>query len=141
MIVVDASVAAKWYIDEPDCDAARSLIGATSDCIAPDLILAEFANVAWKRLSRHEISEEQATAMVDHLPSVLLEIVPCLALRQPALSIAIALDHPAYDGFYLALAMQRGLNLVTADKRLLDRVRGTPWEATVLHIRSTVTGS
>ena len=136
MIVVDASV------DEPDCDAARSLIGARADFIAPDLILAEFTNVAWKRLSRREISEEQATAMVDHLPNVLFDIVPCLTLRQRALSIAVALDHPPYDGFYLALAMDRGLKLVTADNRLLDRVRGTPWEeAAVLHIRSAVTGS
>lgn len=137
MIVVDASVACKWYIDEPDCDAARSLIGARTDFIAPDLILAEFTNVAWKRLSRREISEEQAKAMVDHLPYVLLDIVPCLALRQRALSIAIALDHPAYDGFYLALAMERGLNLVTADNRLLERVRGTPWETTALHLSPT----
>lgn len=141
MIVVDASVACKWYLDEPDCDAARALVTAKTELIAPDLILAEFANVAWKRLSRQEISEEQAMTMVDHLPYVLLEIVPCLGLRQRALSIAIALDHPTYDGFYIALAMERGLKLVTADKRLLDRVHGTPWEATVVDIKSAVTGS
>ncbi len=141
MIVVDASVACKWYLDEPDCDAARALVAAKTELIAPDLILAEFTNVAWKRLSRGEITEQQATAMVDHLPYVLLDIVPCLALRQRALSIAIALDHPAYDGFYLALATERGLELVTADIRLLDRVHGTPWEAAVVHIKSAVTGS
>ncbi len=135
MIVVDASVACKWYLDEPDCEAARSLIATKTEFIAPDLILAEFANVAWKRFSRREISEEQATAMVEHLPYVLVDIVPCLPLRQRALNIAMALNHPAYDGFYLALAIERGLNLVTADNRLLDRVRGTPWEARVLQIR------
>ncbi|MFH0341407.1 MAG: type II toxin-antitoxin system VapC family toxin [Chromatiales bacterium] len=46
MIVVDASVACKWYLDEPDCDAARALVTAKTELIAPDLILAEFANVA-----------------------------------------------------------------------------------------------
>jgi len=141
MMVVDASVACKWYLDEPDCDAARALVAAKTELIAPDLILAEFANVAWKRLSRGEITKQQATAMVDHVPYVLLDIVPCLALRQRALSIAIALDHPTYDGFYIALATERGLKLVTADIRLLDRVHGTPWEATVAHIKSAVTGS
>ncbi len=141
MMVVDASVACKWYLDEPDCDAARALVAATTELIAPDLIVAEFVNVAWKRLSRREITEQQATAMVDHLPDVLLDIVPCLGLRQRAVSIAIALDHPTYDGFYIALAMERGLKLVTADKRLLGRVHGTPWEATVVDIKSAVAGS
>ncbi len=94
-----------------------------------------------ERLSRGEITEQQATAMVDHLPYVLPNIVPCLALRQRALNIAIALDHPTYDGFYIALALERSLKLVTADKRLLERVQGTPWQATVVHIKSAVAGS
>ncbi len=141
MIVVDASVACKWYLDEPECDAARSLVAAKTELIAPDLILAEFANVAWKRFSRGEITEQQAIAMVDHLPYVLLDIVSCLGLRQRALNIAIALDHPTYDGFYIALAMERGLKLVTADQRLLDQVYGTPWEATVVDVKSAVIGS
>lgn len=136
IVVVDASVASKWYLDEPHCDAARSLVASGTDLIAPDLILAEFTNVAWKRLSRREITEQQATAMVAHLPYVLLRIVPCLELRQPALSIAVALDHPVYDCFYIALAAERGMNLVTADMRLINRVRGTPWEAKAIHITS-----
>ncbi|MGH8524973.1 MAG: type II toxin-antitoxin system VapC family toxin [Gammaproteobacteria bacterium] len=138
IVVVDASVAAKWYLDEPYGDAARSLVTSGADLIAPDLILAEFANLTWKRLSRREITEQQATAMVDHLPYMFLHIVPCLALRKPALSIAVALDHPVYDCFYIALAAERNINLVTADMRLIHRVRGTPWEKKVIHIMSAL---
>ena len=69
-------MACKWYLDEPDCDAARLLIGKT-DFIAPDLSLAEFTNVAWKRLSRREDLREQATAMVNHLPT-------CFSISCPA---------------------------------------------------------
>jgi predicted nucleic acid-binding protein len=52
-----------------------------------------------------------------------------LALR--ALVISSLLDHPAYDCFYLALAEQRGSIVVSADRRLLQRLSGTVWEAMV----------
>lgn len=131
MNVVDASVAAKWYLDEPDSDAARVILRSSTEFIAPDLILPEFANVASKRLSRGEISLTQATAMVDHLPYVLLDIVPSRELRQQAFAIATALDHAVYDCFYLALAIARDLVLITADRRLLRRFRGTEWNSRV----------
>ena len=39
-----------------------------------------------------------------------------------------ALDHPVYDCLYLALAEAEDARLVTADQRLLTRLRGSAWE-------------
>jgi predicted nucleic acid-binding protein len=47
-------------------------------------------------------------------------------------AIARDLDHPDYDCFYLALAEQRQATLVTADRRLLNRVRGTQWASVAM---------
>lgn len=46
-LVIDASVAAKWYVAEPDSRPALA-VGARGGLIAPDLILAEVANILWK---------------------------------------------------------------------------------------------
>ena len=44
ILVIDASVAAKWFVDEPRRDQARDVLGRGMDLIAPDLILVEVAN-------------------------------------------------------------------------------------------------
>jgi len=46
-------------------------------------------------------------------------LVPVEDLRNRALELAIELDHPIYDCFYLALAERERCPLVTADKRLV----------------------
>ncbi|MHB2019659.1 MAG: type II toxin-antitoxin system VapC family toxin [Candidatus Xenobia bacterium] len=69
LMVIDSSVAIKWCIDEVHSELAlrirtRYQAGDLS-LIAPDLFLAEVANVAWKKCAlRKEITEEQATDAV-----------------------------------------------------------------------------
>ena len=56
-------------------------------------------------------------------------------LAAAAARLAIDLDHPAYDCFYLALAIQTQYPLVTADTRFHDKVRGHPYLAeSVRHV-------
>ncbi len=40
--------------------------------------------------------------------------------------MALRLDHPVYDCFYLALAAREDVLFVTADARLIDAVTGSP---------------
>ena len=47
MKVVDASVALKWFKQEGGSDEARTLL-LREPLIAPELILAEVLNAAWK---------------------------------------------------------------------------------------------
>jgi len=126
-LVVDASVVCKWFIAEPDSDAAERLLATRQMLLAPDLIVPEVCNVACLKLRRREIAAEQATEMVQGLSDLLDELVPSARLVRRAFEIASTLAHPAYDCFYLALAEQRGTHVVTADRRLLARTGTTPW--------------
>ena len=124
-IVVDASVALKWFIDEEGRDEARALALGGQPLIAPDLICAELANAAWKAIGRGDIGEDEAAAMMPVAIRSFSELVPTYELAERALEIALVIDHPAYDGFYLALAERTGTALLTADNRLLRKVRST----------------
>jgi predicted nucleic acid-binding protein len=132
MLVVDASVACKWFIAEANSNDAEALLASGSLLSAPDLIVPEVCNVACLKLRRGEMALDQAAAMVDSLRDLFDELVPSVQLATRAFAIASTLAHPAYDCFYLALAELRGVRLVTADRRLVGRLATTPWEHVVV---------
>lgn len=123
-VVVDASVAAKWFIQEPETSFADAL-RAQGSVIAPDLIIAEVMNVVWKNNRLGRFSLDQARRVAGTLGSAFTELIPCTRLTQDALKIAIALDHPIYDAFYIAGAELADVELITADGTLLRKIRGT----------------
>jgi predicted nucleic acid-binding protein len=131
MPVVDASVALKWFLEEADSAAAAALLEERDLLIAPDLIVAEVCNAAWKAVRAGAMLPEQHDDAAARLGAVFDELAPLAPLARQAAELSRALDHPAYDCFYLALAEQRGTHLVTADGRLLRRIDGTPWAARV----------
>lgn len=49
-----------------------------------------------------------------------------------ALTISFDLDHPVYDCCYLALTRRLGSTLVTADKRLIGKVRSAAPEFSLI---------
>jgi predicted nucleic acid-binding protein len=124
-VVVDANVACKWYLDEPDSDKARKLVDADDNAllIAPDLILPEVGNVLWKRRLKNEITQAQAEDAVRHLPGVLL-LVQARELLARALEIAVLLRHPIYDCFYAAAAERWDAPLVTDDQGFFAALAG-----------------
>jgi predicted nucleic acid-binding protein len=121
VLVVDASVACKWFSAEDGAEAAERLLSLGEPLIAPDLIVAEVCNVAWKKMRRGQMTAPQTQAMVEALPGFLDELAPGTLLAGRALAIATELNLSAYDCFYLALAERREARLVTADIRLRDR--------------------
>jgi predicted nucleic acid-binding protein len=121
-LVVDASVAVQWVLDEPGTKRALAL-RRVDDLIAPSLIAAEIANALWKAVRRGEVEGADALASMNTILIPFAELIPNEDLRLRALAIAIELDHPIYDCFYLALAERERCAMVTADKRLLAAVK------------------
>lgn len=129
VVVIDASVAVKWYVPEPGRVAAAALLSAPIVRIAPDLLTAELGNTLWKKIACGELRRDEALAIaaafVSHVP---LELRSSRALLQGALEIAAQLRCPVYDGLYVGLAVDEACQLVTADERLIGLTRGTRLE-------------
>ena len=127
-LVIDASVACKWFFDEHLSTEARALAVSDTPFIAPDLILVECANAAWRRVRSREIPPAQAQAFLKTLPRWFDSLVPADRLIETAFEMACELGHPVYDCLYLALAERDGTRLITADHPFVDRVDGSPWK-------------
>ena len=133
-LVVDASVAFKWFVQEDGTDRALALLEREEPIVAPDVIVAEICNAAWKSLRRTELSPTQFDAIVNDVAQPFSRLVPLEGLIRPAAALTRRLDHPIYDCLYLALADSEGLPVVTADERLLAAVTGTSLAGRVVRL-------
>lgn len=123
-LVIDASVALKWVFEEPGTDAAFAL--RQEQLVAPALWLAEAANALWRHVRLGEITAEEAFARMTQLTQAPVTPVPIERHVQRALEIATELRHPVYDCVYLAVALQRGEEFVTDDRRFAIAVAARP---------------
>ena len=126
--VVDASVALKWVVAEPDSSAADALLERYA-LAAPELLLVECVNALWLRLRRGELALGDAVAAMRRLQAVPLDLASDAGLAPQALSLSAELDHPAYDCMYLALALEHAAVVVTADRRFAGVAAGHPGHA------------
>ena len=131
VLVVDASVALKWVVEEEGSEAALALKGR--DLAAPSLLRVEAANALRTLAAREAIAPAAALDLLSLLQEAPMDLVePDDALERRALAIALELGHPVYDCVYLALAERMGRRLVTADSRFLRAVRATEHTARVV---------
>jgi predicted nucleic acid-binding protein len=120
-IVVDASAAVHWLFELEFSDKAEALLVSGERLIAPDLVMAEIASAIWKFVRFAGVSADTATSVLAEADQHFDELVPANELKDEALALAIELQHPVYDCFYLALARQRSAVVVTTDRRLVRR--------------------
>jgi predicted nucleic acid-binding protein len=125
-LIVDASVAVKWFVPEVHSAAAARLLDPEFIISAPDLIGPELGNTVWKKVRRQEITSEEAAEILNAFPSMGIEIYPSAALLIPAFELAVALDRTVYDSLYLALAIAQDGALITADRRFHRVVTESP---------------
>lgn len=128
--VVDASVVVKWLVSESLSEEASTLLKSEATLVAPALVFAEAANAMWAMRRRGDIDVDDMTDAVHTLQSAPVATPVSMSLLTPAAArLAVDLDHPVYDCFYLALAIQTQYPVVTADARFHDKVRGHPYLA------------
>jgi len=123
MLVIDASVAVKWVLPEPDSDRAVALRDAGEDLAAPSIVLAEVGNALWKSALRGDITKSDAVRAWTAAARHLTDIMPLEALGERAVALSIELRQPIYDCFYLALAERENAAIVTADERMFAAAR------------------
>jgi len=125
-LVVDASIVIKWFVDEPLHENARQILTGREELHAPDLLISEIGNIAWKKIMRGEIGEAHAQSIVSSLHDLPITLHPSVELIDRALQIASAIEHPVYDCLYLACAETVGSRLVTADEKLKRALAESP---------------
>jgi predicted nucleic acid-binding protein len=125
--VLDASVVIKWFIPEDDRQAALELRVSGAGFAAPDLLFAESANILWKHVKRGEIEPDRATAIIDEIATAPWVVHSTRSLGSDALSLALASGISAYDASYVALAVRLDTICITADRRLFNKLQGSPF--------------
>lgn len=127
MIVVDASVVLKWFFPEDGTEEARSWVDRAVPLIAPDLIVPEVGNAVWRKQRQGEAAPEMVSSIMRETPNLLSKIVPTVEFGQDAAALAVSIDHPIYDCFYLTLAEEYDTLVLTADRRFISKLEGTRW--------------
>ena len=119
--VIDASIAVKWVVEEDGTSEALTL-RRRAKVTAPELLVAECANILWKKVQRDELSKDEALLAARLLQAAEIEFLPTRYLLEAATQIAIELNHAAYDCLYLALAAERDCRFVTADESFVRKL-------------------
>lgn len=122
--VLDASVALKWVLSEPDTPAAIKLRDEFArnlhELIAPDTFLAEVAHALTKAERRGLITAGQASVLVGDILTTRPDLHSFIPLLARAVDLATQARIGVYDCLYVALADREQCTLVTADQRLVN---------------------
>ena len=123
MLVVDAPVMVMLATGELGSEETYR-IGEGASLAAPALVLAEAANALRRKARVGNITQAEAVEAAKRIGPMFTRLVPLQELQDQALDLALRRDHPAYDCFYVALAVREAAPLLTADRRLAQRFGG-----------------
>jgi predicted nucleic acid-binding protein len=129
MIVVDANVAAKWYLPEADSAAAVALQEGQDQLVAPELIRLEVAasitRRVWAEKKEERLAPDLALSRCAKWFRLLdqgnLSLIPEAELMQEATNLSVKIKHTMHDCLYLAAARMHRAPLITADEPFQKR--------------------
>jgi predicted nucleic acid-binding protein len=87
--------------------------------IAPELLLAEAANVINKKQLTGELSKNESDQLLSDILSVPIRLYPHRPILPRAFDLARTHNLTVYDTLYLALAEEHGAVIFTGDRKLL----------------------
>jgi len=125
-LVVDASVALKWFLrglpgelHVAEAKAVLSVIGrGTTELFAPGHWTAEVIGV----LARTKPGAvDDALIFLDDMRPIVVAGIPVM---KRASQLSISLNHHLFDTLYHAVALEEGATLVTADEAYFGKAKG-----------------
>jgi predicted nucleic acid-binding protein len=119
-IVVDASVVAKWFLEEVHSEHAEAIrkdyADGLLDLAAPDLLPYEVLNALRYNPDFGKADLEKIASIIKDYQ---LDLVP---IRKSAVGTAYEHGISIYDSSYAALASDMEVELYTADEKLLKKL-------------------
>ena len=127
-LVVDASLALKWVVEEEYSNEALGLWDRwqadVEELVAPPIFRPEIANALHQKVRRGEVGRPEAAEGLERLVSTVAIDEPT-GLYRRAMDLAAAFKLGAvYDSLYVALAELERCEMWTADRRLVNGIQG-----------------
>jgi len=124
LVVADASVVVKWFVEEEHTDAALRLrddyVDRTVDIASPDLLPYEVLNALRYNPG---LGERQLKEIVEALDKYCLWLAPLEGdLAYACVENSMRHGISVYDSAYISLGQIREIPVYTADRRLMNRV-------------------
>ena len=124
MIVVDASVAVKWFLREEETAKANLLLKGNDKLVAPEIVYIEVISAITKRYRLGEITKDTVIKKFnlwnEMVEEKIIHLYPVKDLIQLSFLIASNLKYPIYDCIYLALAQSLNVPIISSDKKFLN---------------------
>ncbi|MFQ5740398.1 MAG: type II toxin-antitoxin system VapC family toxin [Acidobacteriota bacterium] len=134
LFVIDASVAAKWFVEEEYGQAALSILDESNQLHAPDFLLLEMDSIICKWTRRGLVTPEEGSDLRDALRRYPIQHHPFMLFLDSAFAFANQTAQSIYDCLYVALAPLLKAKVVTADRRLYEGLKKGPLKEHVVWI-------
>lgn len=126
--VVDASIVVKWFSKfEDDAEYAEKLLNSYieggSSLVSSSLVLYEICNAL---RSNPNFGREDTSRAIESLLKLGFELVDFSEIFEPAIELAFSQDITIYDAAYIAVSQARHIPLLTADYKLLAKIKDIP---------------
>ncbi len=135
-LVIDASVLIKFYLPEILADRAERLLAGVGQgevtLNAPDLIYPEIGNILWKKLRLKELNRSEIEEIIETMCLLSIRVEPSKPLLPLAVEMSMDYGITVYDAMYLSVAKVYEAALITADRRLVDRMGKTDFKKYVV---------
>lgn len=119
ILVVDASVAVKWFVNEPRADIAMRLLASGHELAAPDYLRIEVGNTLLKSVRAGRLDAADAAHGFARLDSAFSRLLASDAYLPDTFAIAARHGGSLYDAAYISTATLLERPLVTDDERLV----------------------
>lgn len=140
-LVLDTSVAVKFYLPEEWREEALALLAAVGDSrvklLAPSTVQPELFNALWRQHRRGNLSREEVGEHWGNFSVTSMDLYAPEDLMPRAVQMALETGVIIYEALFLALAEDVAAVLVTTDGRLLTALRSTAFAGLVEHLSIT----
>lgn len=134
ILIVDASVAAKWFIDEEYAEASVAVLDEKNSLHAPDFLLLEIDSIIGKWIRRGALGVEEGNEIRNALRRFPIRFHPFLSFLDTAFAISVQTGRSVYDCLYVALATVIKGRMVTADRKLYNSLKTGRFKKHVLWV-------